>query len=188
MFAQFASYSCRACHCLLRPSQATNGSPQHPHPNLETTARLNLSFVPKLEAGEEADKLHLLLHLEASINSIWHFQSRFSVRLARVIELIHTQNTSAAHFALPLCYLEPCYLQSFKINFYSNFEAPHTLLDSKTCAANTCLAKYDIPPFYRLKFKIWLLGSAQMCVKKLLCLSRSLTLFLPHQIPTPSDR
>lgn len=27
-----------------------------------------------------------------------------------------------------------------------------------------------------------------MCVKKFLCLSRSLTLFLPHHIPTPSDR
>lgn len=27
-----------------------------------------------------------------------------------------------------------------------------------------------------------------MCAKKFVCLSRSLILFLPHQIPTPSDR
>lgn len=173
MFAQFTSYSCQTCHCLLRPSQTTNGPPQHPHPNLKTTARSNLSFVPKLKAGEEPDKLHLLLHLEASINSIWHFQSRFSMQLARVTELIHKQNTSAAHFALPLCYLELFHLHSFKVNFYLNFEAQYTLLGTKICAANNCLAKSDIHHFTGLNLNLVSWNCTKMCVKKFLCLSRS---------------
>lgn len=75
------------------------------------------------------------------------------MQLGRVTELIHIQNTSAAHYALPLCYLEPSHLHSFKVDFHSNFEAQYTLLGSKICAANTCLAKSDIQPFYRLKSK-----------------------------------